>query len=240
MMLETLGLELQKETSSPVCPGVGQKHTSAPSADLVKSSDGKLKDLFVHKYAEEQGSSDSWVRGEGANIATDAKPAMWCFTVFLKNFLALILLRIRGIFAGAAWCLGGVQGFRRFVGKFASLDCPADASTHTYTHPRLSDWMKRLKDFSPVHYHSGSMLGSIMLGDCFIEAGAGRLVRVKWKTERSKLSGALRTPDCTKGSPSNKKGSVPICRVWRAFVTLMGSHTAETCSSGFKLDLLLM
>lgn len=96
--------------------------------------------------------------------------------------------------------------------------------THIHTQPRLSDTEKQ--DFfplsSPVQHHSWSMLGSIMLGGCFIEAGAGRLLWVKRETEWHKLSGALRTWDCTKGAPSNKRGQfhdAVFCLV--CIVTLM-------------------
>lgn len=72
MMLETLALEaeLQKESSSLVQAGVGQKHTSVRSADLAESAHGKVKDLPGHKYAEEQESNE---KGGGTNVATDAK-----------------------------------------------------------------------------------------------------------------------------------------------------------------------
>lgn len=101
---------------------------------------------------------------------------------------------------------------------------------HTiHTHPRLSDSVK--EDFvlsSPVHDHSWSMLGSIMLGGCFIEAGAGRPVWVKRETEWHKLSGALRTSDCTKGSPSNKRDQFQSAVFW---VSGVHCHTDDCLGS---------
>lgn len=103
--------------------------------------------------------------------------------------------------------------------------------TCTHTHTPKTVRLSITRFFSSYHLsntNSWSMLGSIMLGGCFIEAGAGRPVWVKRETEWHELSGALRTPDCTKGSPSNKRGQLQSAVFW---VSAVHCHTDDCLGS---------
>lgn len=97
---------------------------------------------------------------------------------------------------------------------------------HTYTHtPKTVKLSERRFFFlsSPVQHHSWSMLGSIMLGGCFIEAGAGDQSGLRGKlkgTNYPEHSGPQSAPKVhlpTRGVSS----SLPCSECLVCIVTLM-------------------